>query len=143
MGSLPHTVAGPATYGCRPCHLRLQVGQSVAQSAAAAAHGGGAHGGAHTPLVAMATAASGRARARPPRILGPDATLQVYDQAQAALRDMLARVEAGAYRSESLRAIVALGAHSILFTEHRVLHVRAGTWEQAWMAPWARVYRQG
>ena len=119
------------------------MGQSVAQSAAAAAHGGGAHGGAHTPLVAMATAASGRARARPPRILGPDATLQVYDQAQAALRDMLARVEAGAYRSESLRAIVALGAHSILFTEHRVLHVRAGTWEQAWMAPWARVYRQG
>ena len=54
------------------------VGQSVAQSAAAAAHGGGAHGGAHTPLVAMGTAASGRARARPPRILGPDATLQVY-----------------------------------------------------------------
>ena len=52
------------------------VGQSVAQSAAAAAHAGGAHGGTHTPLVALGTAASGRARARPPRILGPDATLQ-------------------------------------------------------------------
>jgi len=35
--------------------------------------------------------------------------------------------------------MVALGAHSILFTERRVLHVRAGTWEQNWMAPWRRL----
>ena len=42
-------------------------------------------------------------------LAAPCVTLQVYDPAEAALRDMLARVEAGAYRSESLRGIVALG----------------------------------
>ena len=83
--------------------------------------------------------AQGHARARPPRALGPDAALQVYDHAEASRRQVLLRVEAGKYRDEALRAHIGVGAHSVLLTHERVLYVRAGTWEQAWQAPWPRV----
>ncbi|KAL3930738.1 MAG: hypothetical protein SGPRY_001413, partial [Prymnesium sp.] len=56
--------------------------------------------------------ATGRARARPPRAFGPDAILQVYDQSKAALREVLLRVDAGAYRDEGLIGYVELGAYS-------------------------------
>ena len=80
----------------------------------------------------MGGEATGRARARPPRVLGPDATLQVYDQSKAALREVLMRVDAGAYRGESLIGYVGLGAYSLLCTDTRLLHVRTSNWVQSW-----------
>lgn len=78
--------------------------------------------------------ATGRARARPPRALGPRSTLEVYDPTKAALRDILLRVDAGAYRSEALIAHVGLGAHSVLCTELRLLHVRTTSLVKTWQA---------
>ena len=39
--------------------------------------------------------------------------MQVYDQGKAALRDVLLRVDAGAYRGEVLIGYVGLGAYSL------------------------------
>jgi len=83
--------------------------------------------------------ATGRARARPPRALGPDSHLQVYDQSKAALREVLLRVDAGAYRGEDLIGYVGLGAYSLLCTESRLLHVRTSNWVQSWQVPWGRL----
>lgn len=38
---------------------------------------------------------------------------QVYDQSKAALREVLLRVDAGAYRDEGLIGYVELGAYSL------------------------------
>ena len=78
-------------------------------------------------------------RARPPRALGPHATLQVYDKSKAAMQEVLLRVEAGAYLGEALCSHVGLGTHTLLCTEQRLLYVRTGTWEQQWQVPLERL----
>lgn len=112
--------------------MRYKASRSTPTSRASGAEGVSP---AHRPAVD----ACGRARARPPHALGPDATLQVYDLSKAALREVLLRVEAGAYRSEELTGHVGLGAYSLLCTEQRVLFVRTSSWAQSWQVPWRRL----
>merc|ERR1712046_168369 len=63
------------------------------------ARAGGDRADRHVPPPA---APSGRARARPPRALGPEAVLQVYDESHSARQEVLMRVDAGLYRGETL-----------------------------------------
>ena len=137
-GALVGVAQGVVGVAVKPAAGVLDLAARSAQvlERATARDAGGAPG---TPATPAAASASGRARARPPRALGPDATLQVYDRSKAALREVLLRVEAGAYAGEALQAHVGLGAYALLCTEVRVLFVRAGTWEQSWQVPWSRV----
>lgn len=93
----------------------------------------------------------------------------MYDQSKAALREVLLRVDAGAYQGEDLIRYVELGAYSLcalhsfktqlhmeidscrrvnslpcafavsFCTDMRLLHVRTSNWVQHWQVTWERL----